>query len=119
MDSTARRIEWAPVVVGIIGVLIALFGVRSYYVRGDFGVMDAVRCALLLIPAALFLLVTSYVFHHARLVVLLMVFMGVVLVRGSPAFAVALGIALVAAVFGPAFRDWREARQSQGSAPET
>src|SRR4029077_15639432 len=83
MTSALRKVEWAPVVITLVAVGVAAFGVRAYYLRGDFGVMDTVRCALLLIPAALFLLVSSYVFQHARLLVLLMVFLGAVLVRGS------------------------------------
>jgi hypothetical protein len=118
MTPTESRIEWAPIIVGIVGLLISLVGLRAFYLRGDFGVMDVVRCGLLLIPAGLYLLVTSYVVQHARLVAVIPLIAGVMLVIGHPSFAVALGLALIAAVFGPAFRDWREARQSKETAAE-
>lgn len=112
---TARRVEWGPVVLAGIGVAVLLLGVRGYYLREHFGLVDALSCGLLLIPAGVLLLLTSYVFQHAKLVVLMPLFVTGLLVRDYPSFAVALGLALLATVVGPALREWRDARQQRVS----
>jgi hypothetical protein len=106
-----RKIEWGPVFLTGIGVAILLVGVRGYYLRGTFGLVDALSCGLLLIPAGLLLLLTSYVFQHATLVVVMPVFMAALLVRRFPSFAVALGLALAGTVVGPVLREWQDARR--------
>lgn len=112
--KTSRTIEWGPAVVTAIGVAVLFFGARAFYLRGHFGWVDALYCLLLLIPAAAFLLVTSYVLQHARLVVVMPLFVAVVLVRGYPAFAVALGLALIGVIVDGALREWKDAREADG-----
>jgi hypothetical protein len=102
--------EWGPVLVAGIGAAVLLLGVRGFYLRGAFGWVDALYCGLLLIPAAVLLLVTSYVFQHARLAVVMPVLMAALLVRVYPSFAVALGLALAGAAAGPKLREWNDAR---------
>jgi hypothetical protein len=106
VTGVARKIEWGPVLVTGIGVGVMLLGARGYYLRGYFGFVDALVCGLLLLPAAALLLVTSYVLQHARLVVVMPVLMAGMLVRAYPAFAVALGLALIGAIVGPVFGEW-------------
>ncbi|MBZ5703415.1 MAG: hypothetical protein LAN84_16400 [Acidobacteriia bacterium] len=118
MTPTARKIEWGPLLVTAIGAGVLLLGARGFFLRGHFAFADALHCALLLIPAAALLLLASYVFQHARLVVVLPVLMAAVLIRAYPAFAVALGLALVGAIVGPALSEWRDAARRQKSAPE-
>jgi hypothetical protein len=102
--TTESKIEWQPVLVTCIGVAVLLLGAWGFYQRGKFGLGDALACGLLLIPAAALLLLTSYVFQHARLAVVFPLFMAGVLVCAYPPFAVALGLALVGATVGPALR---------------
>jgi hypothetical protein len=117
--TTARKIEWGPLLVTGIGVGVLLLGARGFCLRGHFEFADALHCGLLLIPAAMLLLVTSYVFQHAKLVVVMPVFIAAVLIRAYPAFAVALGLALVGAIVGPALREWKDAKHRRKAAPET
>jgi hypothetical protein len=116
--TTARKIEWGQVLVTGIGVVVLLLGVRGFYLRGHFGLVDALLCGLLLIPAAALLLLTGYVFQHAILVVVMPVFMAGLLVRAYPSFAVALGLALLGAIVGPALSEWKDARHQRKSTPE-
>ena len=117
--TTAHKVEWGPVLVTGIGVGILLLGARGFYLRGHFGFSDALHCGLLLIPAAALLLLTSYVFQHARLVVVMPVFIAAVLVRAYPAFAVALGLALAGAIVGPALSEWKDAKLRRKATPQT
>ena len=112
--KTSRKIEWGPLVLAGIGIALLLVGARGFYLRGHFGLVDAGFCVLLLVPAALFLLVTSYVLQHARLVVVMPLFVGAILVRGYPAFAVALGLALIGVIVDGALREWKDAREADG-----
>lgn len=119
--TTARTVAWGPVLVVAIGVGVLLLGARGFYLRGHFGFADALYCGLLLIPAAVLLLVTSYVLQHGKFVAVMPLYVAGVLVRAFPAFAVALGLALVGAIVGPVLSDWKYARQKsttprQGSA---
>jgi len=117
--TTARKIEWGALLVTGLGMGILLLGARGFYLRGHFGFADALHCGLLLIPAAALLLLTSYVFQHAKLVVVMPVFMAAVLIRAYPAFAMALGLALVGAVVGPALSEWKDARHQRKTTPGT
>jgi hypothetical protein len=112
--KTSRKIELGPVLVAGIGIALLLFGARGFYLRGHFGLVDALYCVLLLIPAAVLLLVTSYVLQHARLVVVMPLFVGVILVRAQPAFAVALGLSLIGVIVDGALREWKDAREADG-----
>jgi nicotinamide riboside transporter PnuC len=112
--KTSRYFEWTHAIVTSIGVAVLFFGARAFYRRGHFGFVDALYCLLMLIPAAAYLLVTSYVLQHARLVVVIPLFLAVVLVRGYPAFAVALGLALIGVIVDGALRNWKDAREADG-----
>jgi hypothetical protein len=109
--------EWGPVLVASVGVGLLLIGAHGFYLRGQFGFMDALYCGLLLIPAAVLLLVTSYVLQHAKLVALIPLLFAGLLVHAYPSFAVALGVALAGVVLGPALREWNDARHQRGSTP--
>ena len=52
-------------------------------------------CGLLLIPAAVLILVTGYVFQHARLAVVFPVIVAVMLVAKYPPLAVSLVLSLM------------------------
>lgn len=52
-------------------------------------------------------------------VVVMPVFVAAVLIRAYPAFAVALGLALVGAIVGPALSEWKDAKHRRKAAPET
>ena len=117
--TTVRKIEWGPVLVAGIGVGVLLLGARGFYQRGHFGLVDALHCGLLLIPAAALLLLTSYVLQHGKLAALMPVFIAALLIHAYPKFAVALGLALVGAIVGPALGEWKDARQQRKSAPES
>ena len=102
-----RRIEWGPVLVAAVGVGLLLLGARGFYLRGQFGFMDALYCGLLLIPAALLLLVTSYVIQHGKFAAIIpLAFVGLS-AWTYPSFAVAMGLAVVGAVAGPALTEWK------------
>jgi hypothetical protein len=61
----------------------------------------------------LFLLVFAYVLQHAKLVSVIPLFVGGILLFSSPIADVALGLALMGAIAGPALRD-RKAKVSAG-----
>jgi hypothetical protein len=100
----------AMVLLTGLGLGVLLLGARDFYLRDHFEFVDALRCGLLIIPAAALLLLTSYVLQHAKLVVVMPLFVAGMLVRAYPSFAVALGLALLAAMVGPPLREWRDAR---------
>jgi hypothetical protein len=104
---TSRRIPWGPLMVVVIGGLLFLLGARRLFLRHHFGLVEALYCCLAIIPAALLLLIFDYVLHHARLVSLMVLFVAVVLVVSSPVFDVALGLALMGAIAGPALGEWK------------
>jgi hypothetical protein len=108
----------ARVLLTSLGLGILLLGARDFYLREHFGLVDALHCGLLLIPAAALLLLTSYVVQHAKLVVVMPLFVAGVLVRAYPSFAEAMGLVLVGAIVGPALREWRDARNQRTSTAE-
>jgi hypothetical protein len=105
--TTSPHVEWGQLLVVGLGIVLLLIGSRGFYLRGHFGFVDAAYCALLLIPAWALLLLTSYVFQHAKLVVVMPVAFAILLIRAYPSFAVASGLALVGAFVGPALGEWR------------
>jgi hypothetical protein len=113
-DSVSRLRELVfPVVIAIIALASLIIGVLGFVHLGHFGWIDAVVCAALLIPAGVFLLVTSYVIQHARLVAIMPLVVAAMLVSRSPAFAVAFGLALIAAIVGPLAEEWNRVRAEQ------
>lgn len=100
--SKLRRVEWGPVVFGIIGLALVVSGIWRLHERPHFTLMDAVSCALSIIPAAILLLVVSYVIQHARLVAVIPIVFTLMLVGAYPGFAVAVGVAILGMLVGPA-----------------
>ena len=103
----SRNIAWGPWIVTAVGALLFLLGVGRFFVRHRFAFIDALYCCLAVVPAGLLLLVFAYVFHHARLVLVIPLAFAGLLVFSSPVWDVALGLAVMGAVVGPALSDWK------------
>jgi hypothetical protein len=116
--STSSTIAWGPLIVIAIGTLLFLLGARRFFLRDRFSYIDALYCCLAIIPAGFALLVFDYVLHHARLVSIMLLFLGGVLIFSSPYVDVALGLALVGAIAGPAVSEWKQGRRVRQSAKE-
>ena len=109
--SSSWNIAWGPLIVVAIGTLLLLLGARRFFLRGHFSYIDALYCCLAIIPAGFALLVFDYVLHHAWLASIVLFFLGGVLIFSSPVVDVALGLALVGAVAGPAVNEWKQAKR--------
>lgn len=114
--STLRNIPWGAWIVVAIGGLLFLLGVGRFVHRHHFGFMDALYCCLALIPVGLLLLVIAYVVQHAKLASVVPLALAVVLAFSSPIFDVALGLALMVAIAGPALSEWKTEKRRQKSA---
>jgi len=108
--SALRKFEWGRWIVTGIGGLLFLLGAGRFFLRHHFGLTDALHCCLAIIPTGLLLLVFDYVFHHARLVAVIPLFLAGMLVFSSPAFDVALGLTLVGAMVVPAVSEWQQGK---------
>jgi hypothetical protein len=62
------------------------------------------------------LLVLAYVVQHAKLVSVMPLFVAGVLIFTFPVFDIALGLALIAAVAGPALSEWKNEKRLLKSA---
>ena len=107
-DSTSRNIAWGPLVIVVFGGALFLLGAARFVLRHRFGFLDAIYCCLAVVPAALFLLVFAYVLQHAKLVAVIPLFAGGMLAFSFPVVDVALGLALMGAISGPALSEWRD-----------
>jgi hypothetical protein len=105
-ESISRNIAWGPWIVTAVGALLFLLGFGRFFLRHRFGFIDALYCCLAVIPAGLLLLAFDYVFHHAKLVLVIPLVLAGVLVFSSPVWDVALGLILMGATAGPALSDW-------------
>jgi hypothetical protein len=114
-ESISRNIAWGPWIVTAVGALLFLLGVGRFFVRHRFGFIDALYCCLAVVPAGLLLLVFAYVFHHARLVLVIPLAFAGLLVFSSPVWDVALGLVLMGAMAGPALSDWKDEKRLQKS----
>ncbi len=118
--SIFRSIPWGAWIVVAFGSALFLLGVERFVQRHHFGFMDALYCCLALVPVGLLLLVIAYVVQHAKLAAVVPLALAGVLVFASPVFDVALGLALIGAIAGPALSEWkdeerrRKAKASQG-----
>jgi hypothetical protein len=110
-ESTSRSIEWGPLVLCGLGLLLFLLGATRFFLRHHFGLTDALYCALAIVPAGILLLVFDYVLHHAKLVSVIPICFAGLLLFTFPVFDVALGLTLMATVAGPALSNWKDARQ--------
>ena len=104
-ESTFRNTTWGPWIVIAVGCLLFLVGVARFVPRHHFGFIDALYCCLVVVPAGLLLLVFDYVLHHAKLASVIPLFLA--LAFSSPVFDVALGLALMGAMAGPALSNWK------------
>jgi len=111
-DSAASwTIAWGPLIVVVIGTLLFLLGAGRFFLRDRFSFVDALYCCLAIIPAGFALLVFDFVLHHARLASVILLFLGAVLIFSSPVVDVALGLALVGAMVGPAVSEWKQGKR--------
>ena len=108
-----------PAIITILGLASALIGVVGFVHRDHFGWIDAIVCAVLLIPAGVLLVVTSYVIQHARLVAIMPLIVAGMLVVDYPAFAVAFGLTVLGAVLGPLAEEWNARRANHNKKPAT
>ena len=108
-----------PIVIAVAGLGAIVIGVFGFVHRGHFGWIDALTSVGMLIPAGALLLVTSYVIQHARLVAIMPLFFAGTLVIRYPTFAVALGLALIAAIVGPLAEEWNTKRVERNKKPAT
>jgi uncharacterized oligopeptide transporter (OPT) family protein len=108
MDKSAfRNIEWGAWVVVAVGGVLFVLGAARFVLRHHFGFIDALHCCLAVVAAGLLLLVFDYVLHHAKLVAIMPLFVAGVFVFSSPAFDVAIGLALMGAIVVPALSEWK------------
>lgn len=114
-ESISRNIAWGPWIVVAVGGLLFLLGVGRFFIRHRFGFIDALYCCLAVVPAGLLLLVFDYVLHHARLVSVIPLILAGMLTFSSPVWDVALGLALMGAMVGPALSDWKNEKRLQKS----
>jgi uncharacterized oligopeptide transporter (OPT) family protein len=97
------------------GCLLFLLGSARFFLRHQFGFREALYCCSAVIPAGLLLLVLDYTLHHAKLVVVIPVLAAGMLAFSSPVFDVALGLAMMAVVAGPALSEKGGAKRQRGS----
>lgn len=110
-ESGRRGTAWGPLLILMLGALLFLLGVGRFVTRHHFTLTDAMYCVLALAPAGLLLLIFSYIFHHARIVAVLLIGVAGLLAWSSPIFDVALGVALMAAIAGPMMNEWKDERR--------
>jgi nicotinamide riboside transporter PnuC len=114
--STSRNIAWGAWIVVAVGGALFLLGATRFVHRHRFGFIDALHCCLAVVAAGVLLLVFDYVVHHAKLVAIIPLFAAVVLIFSSPAFDVAVGLALMGAIVIPALSEWKDEKRRRKSA---
>ena len=93
-----------------------MLGATRFVLRHRFGFIDALHCCLAVVAAGLLLLVFDYVLHHAKLVAIIPLFVAGVFIFSSPAFDVAIGLALMGAIVVPALSEWNDEKRLRKSA---
>lgn len=117
-ESAAGNISWGPWIIALFGCVLLVCGAARFILRHRFGFIDVLYCCLAIIPSGLFLLVFSYVLQHAKLASIIPLLAVGLLVFTSPVADVALGLALLAGVTGPALSEWKnEKRFSKSTTP--
>jgi hypothetical protein len=109
-DSISGKIVWGPWIIGVSGVVLFLVGTVRFALKHRFGPIDALYCCLAVVPAGLFLLVFSYVLQHAKMASIIPLFMGGIMIFSFPVIDVALGLAMLGVVAGPALGEWKNKR---------
>jgi hypothetical protein len=110
-DSISGKIAWGPWIIGVSGVLLFLVGSVRFVLKHRFGPIDALYCCLAVVPAGLFLLVFSYVLQHAKLASIIPLFVGGIMIFSFPTIDVALGLAFLGVVAGPALGEWKNKKR--------
>jgi hypothetical protein len=110
-DSISGKIAWGPWIIGVSGVLLFFVGSVRFVLKHRFGPIDALYCCLAVVPAGLFLLVFSYVLQHAKLASIIPLFVGGIMIFSFPAMDVALGLALLGVLAGPALGEWKDKKR--------
>jgi uncharacterized MnhB-related membrane protein len=113
---TIQKIEWRSLIIFAVGILLFSLGAGRFVLRHSFGFMDAFYCCLAVIPAGLLLLVIAYVVQHAIFASVVPLAFAGVLAFSFPVFDVALGLALMGAVVGPALSVWKDEKRLRESA---
>jgi hypothetical protein len=117
-DLNSGKIAWGPWLIGISGVVLFLVGSVRFVLKHRFGPIDAFYCCLALVPAGFFLLVFSYVLQHAKVASMIPLLLAGIMIFSFPAIDVALGLALLGVVAGPALGEWKNKKgqpQSTGA----
>lgn len=117
-DSNSETIAWGPWLIGVSGAVLFLVGGVRFVLKHRFSSIDALYCCLAVVPAGLFLLVFSHVLQHAKLASMIPLFLGGIMIFSFPAIDVALGLALLGVVAGPALGEWKNKKgrpQSTGA----
>ncbi len=110
-ESTSGKIAWGFWILLLSGGALFMIGAARFVLSHRFGFRDAIYYCLAFVPAALFLLVFAYVLQHAKLVSVIPLFVGGMLGFKFPVADIALGLALMGAVAGPALSEWKEERR--------
>ena len=105
--SISEKIVWGPWIIGVSGVVLFLVGSVRFALKHRFGPIDALYCCLAVVPAGIFLLVFSYVLQHAKMASIIPLFMGGIMIFSFPVIDVALGLAMLGVVAGPALGEWK------------
>jgi len=105
--SISEKIVWGPWIIGVSGFVLFLVGSVRFALKHRFGPIDALYCCLAVVPAVLFLLVFSYVLQHAKMASIIPLFMGGIMIFSFPVIDVALGLAMLGVVAGPALGEWK------------
>jgi hypothetical protein len=105
--SISEKIVWGPWIIGVSGVVLFLVGSSRFALKHRFGPIDALYCCLAVVPAGLFLLVFSYVLQHAKIASIIPLFVGGIMIFSFPTIDVALGLAMLGVVAGPALGEWK------------
>jgi hypothetical protein len=94
----SRSIPWRPWIMFTVGGVLFLLGVGRFVLQHGFGFMDALYCCLAMVPGGMLLLLFDYLFHHAKLALVIPLALAGVLARSFPVFDVALGLVLMGIV---------------------
>jgi hypothetical protein len=107
-SGTREKIAWGQWIMAALGAGLFMLGACRFYVRHQFGYMDALYCCAAVIPAAVLLLIFDYTIHHAKIAALIPLIFCLLLTTRFPVFDVAFGLVLIGAVAGPAMRERRD-----------